>query len=87
MFATLRKYFIRPIFSRKEKWWFIGGIIALFLAFFIDNDVLKIVGTLRIYPLDAFMLFMTDFGMLFCFIVLFFYLLFNKNFTTCSLWP
>jgi dolichol kinase len=80
MFAALRQYFVRPIYSIREKWWIFGAISALFLAFFIDNDVLKMVGALRVYPLDSFMLFMTDFGMLFCFIVLFLYLVVNKKF-------
>ncbi len=80
MFTTLRQYFVKPVFSSIEKWGMLAGLIALYLALFADDAVLKIVGALRVYPLDAFMLFMTDFGMLYCFIVLIFYLLKNKKF-------
>jgi len=80
MFATLSQYFQKPIFSSKQKWWFAGTILTLFIALFYDDAVLKFIGSLRVYPLDAFMLFMTDFGMLFCIIVLFIYLLKTKKF-------
>jgi len=63
----------------------LAGIFALFAALFWDDTVLKTVGALRVYPLDAFMLFMTDFGMLFCVIVLFVYLLTNKKFRDIAL--
>jgi len=80
MFAAIKRYFEKPIFTFKEKLCFAAGILALFIAFFYDDAMLKFVGSLRIYPLDAFMLFMTDFGMLFCVIILFFYLINHKKF-------
>lgn len=80
MLAVIRQYFLKPIFSRKEKWLLAAGFMGLFFALFFDDAVLKAVGSLRIYPLDAFMLFMTDFGMLFSIIVLFIYLITHKKF-------
>ncbi len=80
MIAALRRYFEKPIFSAREKWWLAVGILALFIALFGDDLVLKITGSLRVYPLDALMLFMTDFGMLFFVIVLLLYLINHKKF-------
>lgn len=79
MFAALRRYFVKPIFSAGEKWWFLAGLLALYAALFGDDAILKTVGALRVYPLDSFMLFMTDFGMLFCLIVLLLYLINGKK--------
>lgn len=80
MIAMLRRYFIKPIFTRKEKWWFAAGILTVLGAFFVDDAVLKNVGLLRFYPMDALMLFITDFGMLFFVILTIFYLLARKKF-------
>ncbi len=80
MIAFIRRYFVKPIFTAKEKWYFAAAILALFGAFFVDDAVLKAVGSLRVYPLDSFMLFMTDFGMLYCVLILLLYLITHKKF-------
>lgn len=80
MIATLRRYFVKPVFTRTEKWWFAACFFAVLLALFGDDAVLKAVGSFRFYPMDALMLFITDFGMLFFVLLTVFYLVSKKNF-------
>lgn len=85
MFTSLQQLFSKPVYSTKERWWFFAGIAAIFLTFFYDDAVLRLVGISRIYPVDAFMLFITDFGMLFCVLALMLYLLQHGKFNDIML--
>ena len=80
MIETIRKFFAKPILSASEKWLMTFFLVLLFIALFWDDAVLKFTGAIRIYPLDALMLFITDFGMLFAVIVLLAYLIIKKKF-------
>lgn len=80
MFSTLRRYFVKPVYSAKEKWWLLAGVFAVFIAIFSDDAVLKFVGSTRFYPMDALMLFITDFGMLFFVLLLLLYIVLHKKF-------
>lgn len=79
------KIFKKPLFSFKEKRNLAITFLAIFPALFIDDSVLRWVASWRIHPLDAFMLFMTDFGMLFAILVLAAFLLLNKKYRDFTL--
>lgn len=64
----------------REKWMFFIAIIMLYGSLFWDDNILQWAGDIRIYPLDAFMLFMTDFGLLYFALLLIAFLILKKKY-------
>ncbi len=73
------------IFTGKEKIFSAIFFILLFFALFYDDKILRFLGATRAYPLDAFMLFVTDFGLLYGIIALVVYLFYKKKYYQIAL--
>ncbi|MFA5829338.1 MAG: phosphatase PAP2 family protein [Candidatus Gracilibacteria bacterium] len=83
--ATQNKSEKSHIFTSKEKLFSALFFIFLFFALFWDDEILRFLGSVRVYPLDAFLLFLTDFGLLYSILVLLVYLLVKKYYHELAL--
>lgn len=77
--------FPKPVLSQREKWAVSVAVFLLFVVLFFDQDVLKFVGLIRVFPLDSLMLFMTDFGLLYAVIMAILYLVSKKKYRDLAL--